>query len=607
MNAILPLSLLLATPSFAETPEEVRLSLDEFLRMYEQAKNRPADPGAASREATLASAQWDGRINFEDGEPTAAVLTGRLRIEVHSTRGWIRLPVLSAQAAVRSATIDGKPAPLVSDGSWYTLVTDKKGSFELVLDVAAQVATNAGSSGFSFDLAPTGANSLRLAVPTAEELDFAVANARAVTRKTIGADRVVEATLPGVGALSVHWQRELPEAAKPQARVYAEVNTLMGVSDGLLKATTSVDHTILFAGVDRLSYQVPTGITVLDVTGPGVRDWVQSGTRIDVNLSYAAENSTTVKLQLESPIGTGSRTTEVPLVTPLGVERSKGWVGVQAGGNLEIAPGNVQGATTVDVRTLPAKILGVTDQPVLLGYKYLGTEAKIPLSLTAHDEVDVLVTLVDQAEASTMLTAEGRSLTSVRYEVRNNRRQFLRLQLPEGAELWSASVAGRAIQPAKDGEGALLLPLVRSTSAGSALASFGVEVVYVFDGSAPTGRNATFTGTLPLADVPTTWVGWSVYVPTGSKVSKRGFGGSLRHVTWLSRPLGAMEVLVDAPQTVVQQESANRQASTGALDGGAAPVRVRLPTTGEAVFFEKLLALDEQLTASFSYQLPKQK
>src|SRR5690606_22992601 len=113
-----------------------------------------------------------------------------------------------------------------------------------------------------------------------------------------------------------------------------------------------------------------------------------------------------------------------------------------------------------------------------------------PLEVTQHDDVDVLVTLLDQARATTMWTTDGRRMTSVRYQVRNNRRQYLRLALPEGAELWSASLGGRAVKPAAAADGRVLLPLVRSQSLGGALAAFEVEVVYVEEGNRPDASGA---------------------------------------------------------------------------------------------------------------------
>jgi hypothetical protein len=293
---------------------------------------------------------------------------------------------------------------------------------------------------------------------------------------------------------------------------------------------------------------------------------------------------------------------QVPVVVPLGVERAKGFVGIQSLGNLELTPGAIQNAAAVDVRTLPSDITGTSGVPVLLGFKYLGGTASIPLTVAEHEEIDVLVTLVDQANATTAFTRDGRRLTNVRYQVRNNRRQFLRLHLPTGAELWSSSVAGRAVQPAKSAEGDVLVPLVRSSAAGGALAAFEVQVVYVEGGTPPTGKQGRFEAELPTVDVPSTWVGWTVLAPKKSKIEKKIDDGSLRRVEYLSPPPPASQVYAQPQYDAAVSQQANAMIASGGMGDGAAPVEVTLPTDGVPVYFEKLLALDERLWVGFDWK-----
>lgn len=603
----IPLALLLAaSPAWAQpVPEQVTMTLDQFLKLYEETKDRPQKPEDAPRHFALEAARYAAEVVLEDGEPVSAVFTGRFRVEnLRKPGSWIRAPLLPGSVAIRSAKIANTDAPIALENGWYTLVTDRQDAFDVVVDFAVSVTTSEGTSGFDFELAPSGATELELSVPASDALDFVVANAKLQSDRTVGDRRTVTATLPATGSLAVRWQREIPEAEKQAARLYAEVHTLVGVGDGLLTAHVTVQDTILFAGVDALKLQIPKDMTVLDVEGAGLRDWqVGADGVLTAQLNFAAEGSYVLGIDLERVLPAGTTAADVPLVQPLGVERSKGFVGVQALGNLELDAAAYEGAAPVDVRTLPATIVGVTGQPVLLGFKYLGGAAKIPLTIGDHEEVDVLVTLLDQADATTMFTRDGRRLTSVRYEVRNNRRQFLRLALPGGAELWSASVAGRAVQPAKSAEGNLLIPLVRSQAQGGALAAFAVEVVYVETGAAPAGGRGTFEAELPRADAPATWVGWTVYAPKEAKVGgKKRSDGSLHRVEWHSRPPPAAQVYELPMQNMAMEQTAQAMAGAGALDEGAAPVEVTLPVDGVPVYFEKLLALDERLWVSFPYK-----
>ncbi len=593
---------LLALPvtSGAEEPERVVMKLDEFLKLYEQTKETEIQ---APRDHALASARYSGKVLVEDGRPHAATFTAKMHVEVLAKKGWARIPVLPATVALQKATIDSKEAAVVIEEGYYTLVTDRRGAFDLTLEFAAAVTTAQGRSSLAFDLAPSGATQLELAVPADQDLDFTVANARLSSDKVVGSDRVVEATLPATGSLSVSWQVEIPEAAKQDARVYSEIYTLVGIGDGLMRTTTTIQNTILFAGVNKLSFKLPKDMTLLDVTGSGIRDWnVKDGT-LDVILNYAAEGSYSLQLQMEKVVGEKSQDLQAPVVKPIGVERAKGWVGVESRGNLEVGAGDVKAATAVDVRSLPAAILGITDQPVLLGYKYLGADPAIPLTVAQHDDVDVLVTLLDETRARTMWTRQGRRLTSVAYRIRNNRRQFLRLALPEGAELWSAMVGGRAVQPAKASDGRVMVPLLRSQATGGSLAAFEVIVVYVESGEAtPDNGRGHFSASLPQADAPSTYVAWTVFSPERAKIKKRSYDGSLRHVDELSNPIPEDDTYYIETETPQFEQQAGNQSASGGLGTGAVPVEVSLPIQGDRRYFEKLLALDEPLTVEFDYR-----
>ncbi len=612
LSIALALSAALVLPSLAGAtePDTVIINLDEFLDLYQQAQEPDVPDPTAPRAYTVSSASYVGDVLLDDGEPASALFEGTLRIEVLQERGWVQVPILPATVAVRSATVGGKEAATWSDGSWLYLVTDKRGAFDVVVEFATSVFSSEGSSSLSFQPTPAGAMELSLSVPAADALDFVVAGARLKSDTTRGDRRIVDAVLPGNQQINVRWQREIPDTVAEEAIVYAEVFSLVGLGEGLLTERTTVSYTILQAGIEQVSLQIPDGATLIDVQGSGIRDWsVGADSKLTVDLNFAAEGSWTLSLQLESKLDGDA--IDAPLPEPLDVDRAKGWVGVEAIGTLEVAPDDTAtgdralSATPIDVRMLPGAILGVTSNPILLAYKYLGSGASLPLQVTQHEDVEVLVTLLDVAEATTMFTADGRRLTSVQYRVRNNRKQFLRLALPEGAELWSAQVAGKSVQPARAADGRILIPLVRSQSAGGALADFQVAVVYVEEGQAPgADGKGTFEAQLPTADVPITYVAWTVYAPWDAKVKKKSYDGSVRHVSGLSRPLATSDMLALAAGEYSDGVSRGgiAQHSGGGLGTGAVPVAVSVPVEGRPIYFEKLLALGEDLEISFDYR-----
>lgn len=593
---------LLVSLAMAQEPDTVHMDLTQFLALYDASKVRPKPPEPPPRAWAVPSARLEGDVALRDGAPATALIRGRITVENLSGE-WVKIPFLPRAAALRSARLGGRDAPVVLEGDAYVLVTKVPGQQVLDVEFALPVTDDKGVSRLSGMLGVAGATELTLSLPSAEQVDFLVNGAQLRDERVVGGRRTVSLGVPVSNNVVLSWQRALPEEAAREARIVAEMTTLVTLGDGVLRAKAVIDENVLFAGVSSLRFSVPEGMTVLGVTGTGLRDWRVADGVLTTSLSWSAEGAVHLVVELERPLPQDLQGLALPVMEPLGVERTRGTVGVAVLGTLQVDAGVATGAVAVDPRGLPA-LVGLTAQPVLLAWKYLGNDVALPVELAQNGDVEVLVTLLDQADATTMVTEDGRRLTRVHWEVRNNRRQFLRLDMPEGAEVWSAAVAGRPVQPARDAAGQLLLPLIRSDAGTSA--AFGVDLVYVENGEADVGVGSGASGRvearLPIADAPTSYVAWTVYAPTGSKVPAASISGSLRHVDWLSRPVQPTVMAIPSQDGAVM-EQAEEVVAHGGLGQGAAPVEVTLPLTGVPVCFEKLLALDEALTVGFDWRV----
>ncbi len=599
------LILLTALASAQDIPSaKVVMPWADFKTLYEQGKAPEDKPEPAPRDWSINRAGYSGVVT-QDG--TAARFDVDLQVQVHKDKGWIVVPLAPTSVALESAKLGGRDAPVFLEGGWYKLVTDKKGTLDLDLEIAVSVFEANGQSSLSFPMAPSGGTQVTLDVPAEGDLEFIVGQAQFLEDTQEGKVRHMEAILPATGNLSVSWQREISEAQveAQEQRLYAEVHTLVGVSEGVLMGHSDVNYTIVHQGAEALSVTLPADVTLLDVQGSGIREWrvrTQGELQVvDVDLNFEALGSYRLMLDYEKALAEEGGDFTVPRVDVQGVQRVKGYVGVAALSTLEVNPGAAKGARKIDVRELPAAILGRTDQPVLLGYKYRQSDWTLPITVDQHDEIEVLVTVVDTAEAVSMVTQDGRIMGRASWYVRNNRRQFLRVRMPEGSEIWSVKVAGKSVKPGVDDNGEVLLPLVRSQASGGSLAAFTVEVVWVEDGQAPdaSGKGAIEL-TLPRVDVPVTYYRWSVYVPWDAKIKRNSIDSSLRKVEWFSTPVTPEGQYLDMAGQAAMQQS--YQAQNAAVDQGVSPVDVAMPVEGQALYFEKLLVLDEELTLHLDYK-----
>ena len=606
ITLMITLALGLALPLGAAAQDiptaRVVLPWSDFKVLYDRGMAPQTPPENAPRDVAISRVVYDGRVEGE-----SSVFRARFKVDVLKEEGWATVPLLPTTVALRQARVGSADAAIYLESGWYRFITDRSGPVTIDVEFAVTTWESSGQMGFAFQLAPSGGTEVSLSVPSDEDLEFVVANAQQVTQEVVGGSRVLHALLPANGNLSVTWELQAPEVSPEEqvARVYAEHQALVGVGEGVLQCRSTVNYSILHAGLDALAVDLPADVTVLEVEGRGLRDWsvtdVDGRKVIDVQLNFEAMGPYSLLLDYERALPEGDGTAEVPDLRVHDVERVKGWIGIDARSNLEIASGDGELVSVVDVRELPAAILGQTNWPVLLGFKYRKEGYRIPLELRHHEDVDMLVTIIDQIAATTVMTPDGRRMTQVTYSMRNNRAQFLRLDLPEGAVPWSTFVGGRAVKPARDDGGHVLVPLARSQTAGGELARFAVELVYVEDGVAPTEAGAgAFDAALPVADVPATVCAWTVYVPWKAKVPKKGFEGSMRQVDWFTAiDLGGVTTAAAHQQV---QAQANNQFEGEAMAAGVQPVKVTLPLDGRAYYFEKLLVLDEPLTVSFDYK-----
>ena len=572
--------------------QTVDLPWQEFKKLLEWSVKRKADDPEVPppTDYIVATSNYTGVLS-----PDGAKFTLALKLEVLRKKGWKRIPILPATVAVTKVTLP-EGVHLNTSGGNYEILTEKAGALDISVEFAVAVQKSGGINQVSFRPPLAAASVLDLTVAR-EKVDVKVAGAQSLAATKAKDKTVVAAAIPSGAGVDITWERELPKVEAAPTKLYAETRTLVSVAEGVLLCQESVYFNILHTAVRELKLQVPAGASVLEVSGQGVQDWrVDDSGVLAVVLRTETIGSYVLRIAYEAPVKDAA---EAPVVRAIGVEREKGFIGVVALANVEIAAGEVVGATRLDVRQLPADISAMTNQPVLLAFRYAAGKFSVPLTIKKHAAVSVLVTIVDSALFTGMQLNDGRRMTKAVYSVRNNRNQFLRLQMPVGAEIWSVAVAGNTVSPAKDEKGNLLIPLVRSKSGARELASFPVEIVYVEAPAEVAPAQGRLRVELPTCAVPVIHVMYNCYLPAEGVYTvgwgKSGFSGLLRLVesfTSLAAGPGAEVIRRNAAQQAAQmQKQFDRRVDAAASDAGVTPIRVRLPINGTLFKLEKVLAM----------------
>jgi hypothetical protein len=404
-----------------------------------------------------------------------------------------------------------------------------------------------------------------------------------------GIDRTIAHTFKYVDAPpSMSVTASAPERAA--GRFDAEVDTLLSIGEVTLASSASIDLHVKSGGVDRVDLLLPAGSNLLNLAAPSLRTHrVVDGDRpvVEVEFTQEMEGDFRIDVSYERLLQENEPRVPATSVRVRGADVEQGRIAIEAASAVEVAPLDVEALSPMDVRELPRQLVLRTSQPILHAFRYVRAEPEPRLSLgvTRHALAAVQEAIIDRAEHRTLFTRDGLAVTTTRFQVRNTRKQFLRVRLPQDSEIWSVFVAGKAEKPALDERDeekrAYLIKIVSSTD------GFPVELVYATRVSSMSSLGSVRV-TLSRPDLLVTTSHWELYLP-----DEFAYG----------RPSTNMSLLVDGGR--ITREAMAREMgavadSALASPNLAEPFRIEVPSSGVHYAFEMLYANHGDLDAIVS-------
>jgi len=210
---------------------------------------------------------------------------------------------------------------------------------------------------------------------------------------------------------------------------------------------------------------------------------------------------------------------------------------VSAKAPLQVSEAGVPDLQRVDATDLP-DWANVSDGSITLAYRYTKPGTRLALDVQRFDDAAVLEALVDSANFTSVVADDGQMMTEMSLSVRNNGRQFLEVELPASAQVWSAFVAGQPVRPSvRDGK--LLLPIQSSDDE-----AMTVELTYVGTNFFPKARGEVgFIS--PKFDVPLKNAHWEVYLPPDYSYLDLQKGTMTREFTPVAQPMSSSFSILD--------------------------------------------------------------
>jgi hypothetical protein len=628
-NICLALVLVFATGlCLAQTPAAgngwVVLPINEYQALRQAAFPADAEPVQPPVEATLTRIDYDLKV-----EGDLASGEARLTIDVIKN-GWVRLRMPEG-LMVREAQLDGQQVTLVTrpqerGSGGNELLLSRTGRSVLTLKIVAPVTTVAGTD--ILRLPVSNAAVSHAAVELARQgVDVHLTGGLLMDHSETAASSRWVANGRGSEPMTFAWRRRVDDQRTNQAlRLRANLTQLVGLGEDATQVSAEVQIEVLQGQAQDVHLQLPEQFTVNQVAGATIADWDTTARELTVTFIEPVTQTArfTVSGELRLP---RSGKLDVPLMRLPAAERETGGIAVEVLGAGEIKERQATGMDEAEAAEL-GQLISSRQSPSLIAFRLqpaAGQSARtLSLNVARYTPQAVLTANVEEAEYSALITADGKMLVQSRFAVRNNQRNFLKLTLPSGAVLWSASVAGRPIRPGRAPDGSLLLPLEKTRS-GDEAAAFVVEVSYMDHTPTWADRGRTRVS-LVAVDLPISKSRLVLHHPPLFRLTPPpGVSGSFRVATYEGAESSALrgiaapqpsgtsgaehyaqpDASLDATKQLVSQ---SRGAKRPAKPARNLPLRVAFPHFGPSIFLVAELTSENQTpTVELDFQRDKKR
>jgi hypothetical protein len=603
----------------AHAPGWVVLPLEEYRTLHARAYPTERGPEPPPVDATLTRVDYDLRIESE-------VATGRATLTVDVLKdGWVRVAIPTG-LLVRKAELDGKTLALVSSGgekgsSQLSAVLSHAGRAVLSLDIVLPVTATAGQE--SLMLPTTGSGVTRASVEIPQQgVDIRLSGGILSDHSESGAGSKWLAYGNGSEALTLTWRRKTEDhRGSEPLRWRGSLTQLVSLGEDSTSIYAETNAEVVQGLAREIRIRVPEGVTINQVMGALVADWNAKGNELVVTFLEPVEHSARFVLTGEARLPRDGKI-EVPLLRLIDPVRETGGVGVEVTGAGEIKDLKPRGLENADASDL-GEIVSSRQSPSLSAFRFrvggADMERALTVDVTRYTQQAVLMANIEEARYRVLASKDGKTLVEARYAVRNNQRNFVKITLPQGAVLWSASLAGKPIRPGQSPDGNLLLPLEKARG-GEEAPAFALEVLYLTRAAA-WGDRGKIALPLPAVDLPISRTGLVLFYPPLLKMTADP--GSFRTETYadptsvaLNGGGGALfagEAKAAAPQMGADQNKDTQslvdqfwaKSKTGRA-AGILPIRVSFPAFGPSLFLVSELTSENQAPAvALSYQPEK--
>jgi hypothetical protein len=306
------------------------------------------------------------------------------------------------------------------------------------------------------------------------------------------------------------WEAALRVERLPQT-VQASALHLFSIGEGIAYGSSVINYVVSGAPVAAFKIELSGEYYNVEFTGKDIRNWQKTDGGYVVQLHTPVAGAYTLLATYERPFKAQGETLAFTGARPLDAQSEEGYTLVTSAYQFEVKRADVSPSLLpLETGEVPPEYRLFFDAPVLAAYRYASRPFNLKLSLSPLAQGDSLNQIVDRAALVTRISKEGQVLTDIRYFIKNRGNPHFRLTIPDGAQLWSASINGVATVPVQDGK-ASLIPLPQSSDPNAVL-----ELDLKLASQSTDAKQVRVAA--PTADAPVMLAEWKFEPDTGQRL-----------------------------------------------------------------------------------------
>ncbi|MEL7496485.1 MAG: hypothetical protein AAFN77_02675 [Planctomycetota bacterium] len=368
---------------FEEKGRGVFIPYEDFQKIWEAARKN-------TRKVKPATTPLGGLITDIDSVATLGKeivsVDAKIKIELLK-KGWHRIPLRLGDAAIRSATIDGSDAKIVSKDRQYQVLLkhdgDEPANLLLELQYAKSLTKTGAQSNVSFNAPQAPIN--RWTIRTGEsDIDVQVEPMIATTEQPRDEDddKEILAFVGTAPQVKLTWTPKAEGAAGLEALVSSSVQSQVRIDSGVIRTTANILLDVSRSEIRKINIEVPSDQKVVSVFDRNIKKWNVSEKdelqTIEVGLFEAAIGKQGLVLELEKfEEQLDKKEIQVPQIQVIESSRNSGAILVNVGDGLRVEPKTKTGLLQLDQTEVASR----SKEKWNLGFRYSTLPHTLALSV----------------------------------------------------------------------------------------------------------------------------------------------------------------------------------------------------------------------------------